>query len=328
MNTSADLRPPWSTKLKRKHLLVLLIWALTIPSFAQQKATIEFSIRFYDKAIYYPNSQVFIHLELYNNSAETFRFKVSPNRPFNIEFTVRTLSNVLLEKAQKFVIDRNTNEPVLYREYSLEPGERYSIVEDLNNHIVLSDPGDYLIEAHYFPELYTQADKSNLMSNRLPLHVLPGQEDYPEMVRLDEKTGKKLEMAPLPPDEVVNYMLRARQKGDWDKFLLYIDVEELYLQDPANRRRYEFLSDEKRRAEIHQFQESLKRETTNDEFLLIPSDFEIQKTSYNPQDAYVLVVEKFQYSGFTEVKQFTYYLQRKDTIWKIFDYELKNLGTE
>jgi hypothetical protein len=61
---------------------------------------------------------------------------------------------------------------------------------------------------------------------------------------------------------------------------------------------------------------------------VIPSAFEIQKTAYGPDTGTVQVLEKFRYADYTELKSYTYRLQRQDKYWIIVDYEIKNLGTE
>jgi hypothetical protein len=40
------------------------------------------------------------------------------------------------------------------------------------------------------------------------------------------------------------------------------------------------------------------------------------------------VLEKFKYPDYTELKQYTYLLKRSDRYWIIYDYEIKNLGTQ
>ena len=52
------------------------------------------------------------------------------------------------------------------------------------------------------------------------------------------------------------------------------------------------------------------------------------KTSYTPSEATVIVMERFRHTGFTEVKEYTYYLSRTDRVWTVYDYSVKNLGTE
>jgi hypothetical protein len=296
---------------------------------AQTSGDIEFSIRYYDKAIYFPDSQVLVRAELYNNSSETYRFKVSPARVFNLDFEVRTLSNETIEHADEFIIEKNSDQPILYREYSLEPGERYAVVEDLTRYVSIEKPGIYVVKGLYHPELNVTTDSESIVSNTLMLSVQPGTSEAGPTVIIDRDTGEPLRQVVMPPDEVVDYMLKARQKGDWDKFFLYIDLEGLYLRDRGREESYKRrMSDAERRAALQAYRATLTQATTSDEFLLIPHEFEIIKTSYTPDSASVLVIEKFAYPDYTEIKQYTYYLTRRDRIWVLNNYELTNLGTE
>ncbi len=314
--------------MKKTSLLSLLILVSITAAYAEYSG-IEFSVRFYDKAIYFPDSRIQILAEIYNNSPNTYRFKVSPERVFNLDFEVKTLANERLEHSREFTIDRNSDQPVLYREFSLEPGERYSVVEDLTRYISIEKPGVYMVRAYYHPELSVTPSAAALSSNLLTLSIQPGSGKVGPSIVIDRETGQVLQQLPIPPDEAIDYMLSARQKGDWDKFFLYIDVEELYLQDRGREQSYvRHMSDQERRAAIQAYRNSLMLETTVDEFLLIPTEFEVLKTSYTADEATVLVIERFTYTDYTEVKQYTYYLRRRDRIWHLYNYTLKNLRTE
>ena len=322
--------PPKGVRDLKKLFLLFLYFAVCCWfAFGQNMAGVEFSIRFFDKAIYFPDSHIYVKAEIYNNSPETFRFKVSPERVFNLDFEVSTIANKQLEHSQEFIIDRSSDQPVLYREYSLEPGERYAVVEVLNSYILVEKPGMYVVRGKYFPELSVDGMSPVLLSNMLTLSVQPGSADVGPAVVIDRDTGMVLQQQEIPPDEVITYMLSARQLSDWDKFFLYIDIEGLYLQDRGREESYNRqFSDAERRAAINTYRESLKNATTEEGFLLIPSEFRIQKTSYTPDEATVIVIEKFAYTDYTEVKQYTYYLNRRDRIWMMYNYELKNLRTE
>jgi hypothetical protein len=286
-------------------------------------------MRDFDKAINVPDSQIFVRVELYNNSADTYRFKVSPKRVFNLDFEVKTLSNETLEHSQEYIIERSSDQPILYREYSLEPGERYAVVEDITDYISIEKPGVYMVNAKYFPELRIGEIEESLVSNTLTLSIRPGSSDVGPEVVLDPETGEPLQQRPIPPDEVIEYMLQARQRGDWDKFFLYIDLESLFLQDTRREESYRrMMSDAEQRAALREYRQSLMSQTTVDDLILTPTEFDIQKTTYTPTDAAVVVREKFAYPDFTEIKQYTYYLERRDTIWLVTNYELKNMGTE
>ena len=327
---AASTAPLTGVRVLKKTSLIILIAAIsTFYGFAESVTGIVYSIRFYDKAIYFSDSRIYVRAEIYNNSPETFRFKVSPQRVFNIDFEVRTLANEQLEHSEQFIIDRNSDQPLLYREVSLEPGERYAVVEDLTDYVSITKPGTYTFRSTYHPELDINTTTMALTSNYLALSIHVGTVvDDPETI-IDRDTGNVLQQQPLPPDEVIAYMLTARQKSDWNKFFLYIDIEGLYTQDRGNEESYtRRLSDSERREALRKYREALASETTTDDFLLIPTTYQITKTSYTPNEATVLVVEKFAYSDFTEVKQYTYYLRRRDTIWTLYNYEVQNLGTE
>ena len=79
---------------------------------------------------------------------------------------------------------------------------------------------------------------------------------------------------------------------------------------------------------LETFRNELAQEQIEQEIVLIPSSFEIQKTVYGPIEAQVIVLAKFSYSNYLEIKQYIYYLQRQDGVWIVHDYEIRNLGTE
>ncbi len=67
--------------------------------------------------------------------------------------------------------------------------------------------------------------------------------------------------------------------------------------------------------------------TINQEISVIPTSFEVQKTSYDASQATVQVLERFQYPDYTDLKAYTYYLKKSDRYWIIYDYDVKNQGT-
>ena len=61
---------------------------------------------------------------------------------------------------------------------------------------------------------------------------------------------------------------------------------------------------------------------------MLPSDFKIERTTYNDTEAEVKVIEWFSYSNFKEKKRYTYSLSSRDGVWTVYDYVVENLGTE
>ncbi len=301
---------------------------MMIPQVFSDDSGVVFGIRYYDKKIYYPGSQIFVKVEITNNTPETFRFKVADSRVFNIEFVMKTLSNTLLPASEEFIIQRNSNQHVFFREVSLEPGEQYSVIEELSRYVKITEAGVYLVEAQFFPELASGKRQNVLRSNTLTLSVRPTPATVEVASRIDEETGDILKANPLPPDEVISYFITARQKSQCNKCLLYLDVERLMLRNPEIQRGYNNLSQADKRKRVEEYARMLTEERADETILLIPSDFEVLKTTYTADEATVKVTQKYAYSGFTEIKRFTYYLYRDDRVWYIYNYEVRNLGTE
>jgi hypothetical protein len=305
--------------------------ALVIAGLAQAEAQgVSFSIRFHEKRIYYlgdAQNPVLLDAALTNESDRTFRFKVAENRFFNLDFEVSTPSNLLLDHAEKFIRSKNTNQPVFFRDVSLEPGERYGITVNLNEFVQFRSSGLFTVQALFYPEL-SSSPATALRSNPLSLSLRPEAVFPEEKARIEAETGALLAREALPPDEVVSYTLRARQKSQWEKFFLYLDLESLYQANSSRRESYRRMSEEARRAALESFRKMLMGQVVDNDIVLIPSEFEVLETRYTPFEAEVRVLEKFRQRDFTEIKRFTYYLSRHDRIWQITRYETFNLGTE
>jgi len=312
-----------------KRTVICLLFAFQLAGLAQAQG-VSFSIRFHEKRIYYlhdAQNPVLLDVDLANDSSATFRFRVAENRFFNLDFEVSTPSNQLLDHAQKFIRSKNSNQPVIVREMSLEPGERYSITVDLGEFVEFRNSGLYTVQGLFYPELSTSS-AAPLRSNLLSVSLRPAVVFPEEKAQIEAETGALLARQPLPPDEVVSYTLRARQKSQWEKFFLYLDLESLYTASSSRRESYRRLSEENRRAALQGFRRQLMEQVVDNDIVLIPTEFEVQETRYTPFEATVQVLEKFKQRDFTELKRFTYSLTRRERIWLIKGYEAVNLGTE
>ena len=295
-------------------------------------ADIDLSIRFYDRQIYFLGDVVQIETVLTNNSPAPFRLRVADNRAFNLDFVVHTLTNVELEKARRYITARNTGQPIFFRTVDLQPGERFGFVSNLTDFARIGDAGVYSLQAHFAPGLLGRlgvaTGGTSLRSNTLTLNIRPPA-DTPEMrAVMDAEQRMVLEPQPLPPDEVVSFMLSNRQRSAWPSFFLYLDLESLLQKSPTLGRRYQRSSQAEKRALLDQYRADLQQERLEDDLLLIPTSFEVLKTTYTPGEATVLVDQRFDQGSFVEVRSYTYFLQRADLIWSIVDFQVQNLGTE
>ena len=304
---------------------------------------VSFGIRYFDKRVYYlEQDNILIQVTLTNNSPSPFRFKLADERAFSVDFEVRTSSNRNIAAADSLIRKRSQSQQVYFREISIEPGESFSFVEDLSQYAALNQSGSYVVQARLFPELY-QAVESGinpgrslagsgraLESNRLTLSIRPRSIIGPNGIplELDVETNAVLVREKLPPDEVVSYLLTARQKEQWEKFFLYLDLESMLSRDAYRRRQWNAESEEGRRAMLARYRQDLQNSTVDGDISLIPMDFRIERTIYTANTGTVTALEFFRVGNYTERKRYTWHLEKRDDIWTIVDYSVVNLGTE
>lgn len=323
----------------KKHFIIVLCLIQSLFIFAQNAGSpvlkAEVSIRFYDRRIYYPGSgssePIFIQISITNNNSETFRFKLADDRSFSIDFGIINSKNRQLQHTVDWMRKRNTNRQIYFREISLEPGETYSFIENLKDYIEITEPGIFLVNALFFPELKRYSDNSELhiLSNKLSLEIKPA----PSAAALgslpvSQVSGEILQAKPIPPDQVIAYLLTARQKSLWEQFFLYMDLEKMISRDPSRNRRFKAESEAGRMEMIQIYKHELSQERVDKDIAVIPVEFKIEHTGYTDTQAEVKVIEWFEYSNFREKKRFTYFLTSKDGIWTVYDYIVENLGTE
>jgi hypothetical protein len=340
----------------KKIICGFIVFLLAICSVWAQNSNISLSIKFYNKQIYYSkDGSIYIQLTITNNSPELYRFRISEDRVFSIDFDTRTQENRAVEAAGFVVRRRSESSQVFFREMELESGESFSFVEDLRNYSQLDKEGSYIVSAKLYPELIRNQDRSRpqplnngmfvstsatsaavssaekpIVSNRLSLQIRPpainDEDGVP--VALSVETGAVLVRERLAPDDVISWTLHARQRSQWEKFFLYLDLEAMIARDGGRGRQWRAESEEGRRKMLATYQSDLKAARIDGDIVSIPSEFQIERTNYNETEGTVIVQERFKYSDFTERKRYTYYLERRAGIWIVVDYSVINLGTE
>ncbi len=318
--------------MRKRRALTLLLTLMTFSLFGNNE--VEMNIRFFDKSLYYPDSDIYIKVELKNETSAPYSFKIADDKEYNLRFTLRDMKNRTLPLAEEYTDFFVSSNPYFYRQVNLEPGEEFAFVVNLSDYIDISDAGFYLVEADFFPELNNVLSPPSrmLLSNRLSLSVRPSYRRDDPQLRIDEMTGTILQAEQLPPDRVAEYMLSARQKDEWEKFFLYLDLESLLLENPVNAREYNRVTEEERFALIQSYRSNLMegRISNQQTFVDKPYDYRVLQTSYTPDRAEVIVREYFSFKDydFQVIRDYTYYLKRTDDIWRIYDYAVTNIRTE
>jgi hypothetical protein len=324
----------------KKYLLTISLLFLSINVFTQ----VNFSMRFYDKKVYYAQGSrdepINVLLTIANNNPYPFYFKIADDRAFSVDFDVRTTMNRPVPQADMLVRKRSESGQVYFRTVSIEPGESFSFVEDVRDYVSLLNEGTFVVQAKLYPELFKQfgtaapavqqPNVSPIVSNRLILNIKPptvlGADGVP--VALDVETNAILVREKLSPDQMITYVLTARQKSQWEKFFLYIDLKSMITRDEVRRRQWNQESEEGRLRMLTRYRAELQESRVDGDIVVIPMRFDVQRVNYGVEEGTVVVLEWFQVGAYVEKKQYTYNIQRQEDVWVVVNYTVQNLGTE
>ncbi len=293
---------------------------------------LEVSISFHNKSIYYPsetpNNPINVNVSITNKGSETLRFKIADDRAFSLDVDAFSIRNENLSYADTLVRKRTTSSTVYFRELALESEESYGFTIDLKDYIQINDPSVYYIEVNLYPELY-KSKLNTVTSNRLALEISPNPIiGASTLVPVNFDSGAILRPEFLPPDQVIEHTIIARQRSLWDQFFLYMDLESIYFKNPQNKTRYNNSSENERQKILQNYKLSLMSDRVDSDIVAVPEQFEIERTTYTQNEGVVTVIEWFKYPNYRERKRYTYYLRLRNNIWQIYDYTVDNLGTE
>jgi len=311
-------------------LIFLILTSLSFMHAAESPGTVEFSIRFFDRRIFFVETDpIFVQITITNNSPAPYRFKLADDRAFSVDFDIRTMTNRPLQQADSLIRKRTLNSQVFFREVAIESGESFSFVENLCDYISFGQTGSFRVKAKIYPELFrsagAQAVESNYLSLTLRPAVINGSDGIP--IEMDIATGAALVKQRIPPDEVVAYMITARQESHWEKFFLYLDLEAMLRRDALQSRRFNAENEEGRKRMINTYRQNLQSAVIDGDIAAIPTSFSILRTQYNNDEATVIVLQRYRHSNFTELREYTYRLERRDTFWIIVNYSVQGMGT-
>jgi len=296
----------------------------------ESPGTVDFSIRFYDRRVYYAETDpIFVQITITNNSPSPYRFKLADDRAFSVDFDIRTMSNRPLQQADLLIRKRTVNGQFFFREVAIESGESFSFVENLCDYISFGQTGSFRVKARIYPELFKPDGASAIESNYLSLTLRPAVIKGPDgiPVEMDVATGAILVKQRIPPDEVVTYMITARQTSQWEKFFLYLDHEAMIKRDPVQSRKLNAENEEGRRRMINAYKQNLQNAVVDGDIAVIPTSFDILKTQYNNNEGTVVVLQRYRFPNYTELREYTYYLEKKDNFWSIVNYSVQKMGT-
>jgi len=335
--------------VKRTVFYAVLVLMLALPPLAAADSGIGFNIRFFDRRVYHiDEGPILIQVTITNNNPAPFRFRLANERAFSVDFDVRTAANRPVQAATNLVRLRSQSRQVFFREVSIAAGESFSFVEDLRDFVTFTQTGTFVVQARLYPELIqtvTQAEAAwhpagitpgsmltagghPLVSNRLSLTIRPplliGPDGIP--LELDAAVHAVLVRERLPPDEVVSYVIAARQRGQWERFFLYLDLEAMLRRDGYRNRQWLVESEEGRRQMLARYRLDLQNAVVDEAISLIPLYYVIERTVFTATEGTVITTQYFREGNFIQRKRYEWYLERRDDIWSIVGFSVFLLG--
>jgi hypothetical protein len=316
--------------IRRRRTFGLMIVFMTLAA-ALPATDVQVTIRLYDEEVYFPDSTIHIHVQVWNRSAERQQFRLADDRMFNLDFDVTGPDNRRVDGTPQFTIGRSSNQ-VFYRTVVLEPDDRFSFVERLDSFVRIDQPATYTVQASFYPSLHMpQQTNRAIRSNAITLVVRPG---YSQEIRQDMRFEQIAELAlqreRLSPDEIVDLMIAARRENNWERFFLHVNLEKIYRQAAERNRRFQLMGEREQLELLRQFRTSLQQQPDiqDAELVLIPDDYEILETRYSMNEGSVVVRMYYDHLRFRERKLYTFRFERRNGFWEVIAYQVQNLPNE
>lgn len=322
--------------MKRKiFIIVAIISYFTLSGtessglFDKQYQDLMVSVSFAEPKIYRVNDMIFIDIKLTNRSNNTRSALIANDKRYSFDFELVSLQNKEVAHCEEYSNFFNRVQPIFNSMIRLEKDEGFTYRVLLNDYFNINMTGQYYLRCVFHPNLkLTNGTENTVKSNYLTINIRPEAILDKNITEVrDVEKEKKLMAEKKSPDEVVEYMLNSRMKGEWEKFFLYVDLDRMILTNSRFKERY-LKADSERQVQLIEEYKNYMKQNTIDEISFLPVHFDIVKTEYSAGEAKVETIVKYKQYDFVEDKYYTYFLKKKDDIWFITSYTVLNIGVK
>ncbi|MGC8764472.1 MAG: hypothetical protein ACP5QT_01105 [Brevinematia bacterium] len=272
----------------------------------------------FEKNTFRLSSSVDIEIKIVNLSQGEKLLKLSPLDYESLYFMVRTPENELLKYRDeyKLKVDESASSYDEVKEIRLLPGESISRKIDLSRIFDFRKEGYYYIKILYYPDPDVKTEF--IESEYYKFLLKPPSVVEQEIKERDKKRKIELEdIKKLPPYEVVDNMLDAKMKKDWDRFLLHFDVERLIYSFQNYGKAYEAARGGKYKLEI--LEDFKKYLTTHWQDRIL--SYKVLESYVRPNEATVDADVEYKVREYSYVLRYTFKLYKNSLDeWKIYDY--------
>ncbi len=247
--------------MNRLFLIITLLFIYITSVYAQEASDFTVELQFY-RQTYHLNEPIPVMINIINTSDKPLSFFLSPLIYESFIFSLRTPRNEVIPYLGEFEVEMKDNKSSSgeFREIKLLPRESFSRVIDISKWFDIRESGYYYINGifHQNPD-----NKSEFIESfNYKIFIKP-----PEMVEIELSAEEQSQISnmeavqKLPPYDVIQDLLDAKMKKDWDRFLSHIDSERLimsfqdyysaYLNASSGRYRLEIIEDFKKYLTVH-----------------------------------------------------------------------------
>jgi len=282
--------------------------------------------------IYKEGDNIYLNVILLNKTNSVQSTYIAEDKKYSFDFSIVTTKNQEIRYRKEYVTHFNRVQNIYMSKISLMEEEGYIYKILLNDYYDLNMTGQFYVTGYFYPNLKVNDDRSNaIKSNQLVINIREKNFDdryYANTVEVDDTNGSPVEtLKKIPPDEVVDYMLSARMKRNWDKYFLYMNMDELIKTNNIFGRDFGKKNLEQQRELIKNYKEYLKKDNIND-INFLPHKFDIVKTTYSQTEAKVEVLVQFKSLDYIEQKYYTFFLRRNGEYWSVYSYEVMDMGVK
>jgi len=209
-----------------KKLFVFLAFTF-LPLKGLYGLNVQIELQFY-KDSYRLNEPIPVTINVVNNSSEAVKFNISPLIYESFFFSIITPRNEEVPLLDSFQVEMKNNQSSSgeYRTVLLMPQESFSRMIDITRWFDIREAGYYYIKGIFYSNPDNRAEGNESFNYKIlikPPVPVEGEISEEEIVRKKELEQVKK----LPPYEVIEDMLDAKMKKDWQRFLIHIDAERL-----------------------------------------------------------------------------------------------------
>ncbi len=206
-----------------KYFIFLILFSF----FNRMSGEMQVALQFY-KETYRLNEPINVLINVANNSSAPVSFSVSPLIYESFFFSLKTPKNEDVPLLDTFQVEMKNNASSSgdFRQITLMPQEEFSRLIDITKWFDIRESGYYYIKGIFYPNPDIKSQSSESFNYKIyikPPLLMENQLSEQQQERQAEFEKVKM----LPPYDVIDDLLDAKMKKDWERFLLHIDASRL-----------------------------------------------------------------------------------------------------